>query len=625
MLHLEIEVQSLQFFIEKYSEQCKIVIHDANESKILTSKILSQCSSVQDINEVVEFDFYYTENRYLKIMVQDCKVCYGEAILNLGFYIENHLPLVIDKIPIHNRQDQEAYIQVGLAWNQSNQSEYKRVGNNRCKINQEIKKSEEWLRQKRECQHSPVQERGEILNHNREETLKKYSEQPSNFENHLKYSEVDKLNEPEVNTKRQQTVRVQKVSLLQQKSKEEKSDFDGPVALRENKFVVPGKRRTKNVQNHEEIMRGSTKPKANPKKLDQFDNFNSRPTQNEQALLLSCRQLEKGEYDENSLQIQNQMLQYQNKLMKQQNEKLLEQIKKSEAAFNLLSETYSALQSDYKKMQIQSFNSNFSNSFINELYNLPDKNSKEIQQIKKESEILKKENEILLKENDILKDEKDTQQQKYIQEISKLKEELTKIKNTIVELQKEKISLQNYVESRKDSQNNKEYCICLQKEELRANRDKFQYSTNICVETIYQVNDEKGRTKCSKNQIDNLLKNEGKFNQLSRSELQKLVYEYSNELQISQKENQQLILNSKKDQIRLESNQKELEITKRIVKLSDQRCSSLEHQIVQLEKAVLNGKQNIADMINAVMECGGQKLYDQVERCLAFRRSLKLE
>ncbi|CAD8159637.1 unnamed protein product [Paramecium pentaurelia] len=625
MLHLEIEVQSLQFFIEKYSEQCKIIILDVNESKILTSKILSQCSSVQDINEVVQFDFYYTENRYLKIMFQDCKVCYGEAILNLGFYIENNLPLVIDKIPIHNRYDQEAYIQVGLAWNQLNQSEYKRLGNNRCKINQEIKKSEEWLRQKRECQHSPIQERGENLIHNREDTLKKYSEQQSNFENHLKYSEIDKLNEGDVNTKRQQTVRVQKLSLQQQKSKEEKSDIDGPIGQRENKFVVPGKKRTKNVQNHEEIMRGSTKPKTNPKKLDQFDNFNSRPTQNEQALLLSCRQLENGEQDENSLQIQNQILQYQNKQMKQQNDKLQEQIKKSEAAFNLLSETYAALQSDYKKMQIQSFNSNFSNSFINELYNLPDKHSKEFQQIKKESEILKKENEILLKDNDILKDEKDSQQQKYTQEILKLNEELTKIKNNYNELQKDKIQLQNYLETQKNTQINKQYCICFQKEDFSTNRDKLQYNTSICVETIYQVNDEKGRAQTCKNQIDNLLKNDGKLNQFSQQELHKLVQEYSNELQIIQKENQQLILNSKKDQIRLESYQKELEITKRIVKLSDQRCNSLEHQIVQLEKAVLNGKQNIADMINAVMECGGQKLYDQVERCLAFRRSLKLE
>ncbi|CAD8155976.1 unnamed protein product [Paramecium pentaurelia] len=618
MLHLEIEVQSLQFFIEKQSEQCKIIILDENESKILMSKILSQCSSVQDINEVVEFDFNYTQNRYLKIMVQDCKICYGEAILNLGFYIENNLPLVIDKIPIHNRYDQEAYIQVGLAWNQLNQTEYKRLVNNKSKMNMDIKQSEEWLKQKRECQHSPIQQRGENLNHNREETLKKYQEQPCNFENLLKYSEIDKLNDADINVKRVQTVRVQKVCLSQQKSKEEKFDLDCPTVLRENKFVIPGKNRTKIVQNQEEILRGSTKPKANPKKIEQFDNFNSRPTQNEQALLLSCRQLEVGEQDDNFIQIQNQALKNQNKQTKQQNEKLQEQIKKSEAAFNLLSETYIALQQDYKRIQIQNFNNNISNS-------LSDKNSKEFQQIKKESEILKKEIEILLRENDILKDEKDQQKKQYIYEISKLNEELSKYKNTMYELQNEKNQLQNYIQSQKDSQIN-QYCyICLQKDELQGNKDKIQYKTNICLENIQQINDDKGKAKTSKYQIDNLLKNEGKLNQLSEQELQNLVFEYSNELQITLKENQQLILNSKKDQIRLESYQKELEITKRIVKLSDQRCSSLEHQIMQLEKAVLNGKQNIADMINAVMECGGQKLYDQMERCLAFRRSLKID
>ncbi|CAD8077367.1 unnamed protein product [Paramecium sonneborni] len=628
MLHLEIEVQSLQFFIEKQTEQCKIIILDTNESKILMSKILSQCMSVQDINEIVEFDFYYTENRYLKIMVQDCKVCYGEAILNLGFYIENNLPLVIDKIPIHNRNDQEAYIQVGLAWNQLNQNEQKRLGNNRFKLNQEIKKGEEWLRQKRECQHSPIQERGENVIHNREETLKKYQEQAINFENNIKYQEIDKLNEGEVNSKRQQTVRIQKVSMLQQKSKEEKCEYDCPTASRENKFVVPGKNRTKNnVQNREEIVRGSTKPKANPKKIDQFDNLNSRPTQNEQALLMSCRQLENAEQDENTLQIQNQILKNQNKLMKQQNEKLQEQIKKSEAAFTLLSETYTALQSDYKKMQIHSFNSNFSNSFIHELNNIQDKNSKEFQQINKECEILKKEIEILIKEKGILKDEKDQQYKKQNQEIFKLNQELMKITKIVNDLQDEKTQLQNYIESQKNLLNNKYNCICVQQDEFGSNRDKLLYSTSICVETIQSVHDEKIKANNSKSQIENILKNEGrqKFNKLSLAELQKLIYEQSNELQMSQKENQQLVLNSKKDQIRLESFQKELEITKRIVKLSDQRCSSLEHQIVQLEKAVLNGKQNIADMINAVMECGGQKLYDQVERCLAIRRSLKLD
>ncbi|CAD8078102.1 unnamed protein product [Paramecium sonneborni] len=627
MLHLEIEVQSLQFFIEKYTEQCKIVIVGADESKIMTSKILSQCSSVQDINEVVEFDFYYTENQYLKIMVQDSKVCYGEAILNLGFYIENNLPLVIDKIPIHNRNDYEAHIQVGLAWNQLNQGEYKRVGNNRFKHNQEIKKGEEWLKQKRECQHSPIQERGENMMHNREDTLKKYQEQTINFENNVKHQEIDKLNEVEVNSKRQQTVRIQKISLLQQKSKEEKCEYDCPTASRENKFVVPGKNRTKQIQNNEEILRGSTKPKANPKKIDQFDNLNSRPTQNEQALLLSCRQLESIEQDESSLQIQNHILKNQNKQMKQQNEKLQEQIKKSEAAFTLLSETYAILQSDYKRMQIQSFNSNFTNSFIHELNNVQDKNSKEFQQIKKECEILKKEIEILIKENDILKDEKDQLNKKQTQEISKLNEELMTIKNIVKEQETEKIQLQKYIESYKNSLTNKQYCICLQKDEHRINRDKLLFSTNICVETIQSVNDENVGTNCPKGQVDNFLKNEGrqKFNQLSHVELQQLVFEYLKELQITQKENQQLVLKSKKDQIRLESFQKELEITKRIVKLSEQRCSSIEHQIVQLEKAVLNGKQNIADMINAVMECGGQKLYDQVERCLAFRRSLKLD
>ncbi|CAD8164185.1 unnamed protein product [Paramecium octaurelia] len=627
MLHLEIEVQSLQFLIQKYSEQCKIIVLDENESKILMSKILSQCANVQDINEVVEFDFYYTENRYLKIMVQDCKICYGEAILNLGFYIENNLPLVIDKIPIHNRYDQDAYIQVGLAWNQVNQSENKRLGNYQSKMNTEIQKSDDWFRQKRECQHSPLEQRGENSNHHREDTLKKYQEQPSNFENHSKYSEIDKLIETDGNARRVQTVRVQKVCLSQQKSKEEKSDQDYPTALRENKFVVPGKNKTKNVQNHEEILRGSTKPKANPKKIEQFDNFNSRPTQNEQTLLTSCRQLEIGEQEDNFLQIQNQVLKHQNKLMKQQNEKLQEQIKKSESAFNLLSETYTALQSDYKRIQIQNLNSNFNNSFINELNNLADKNTKEFQQIKKESEILKKEIEILLRENDILKEEKDQQKKKYTHEISKLNEELTKSKNTTLELQNEKIQLQNYIQSQKDSQINQQCYICLQKDEFKPNKDKLQYKSSICAETIQQTNDEKARTRNSKLQIDNLLKNEGKqkLNQLSESELQRLVQEYSSELQITLKENQQLILNSKKDQIRLESYQKELEITKRIVKLSDQRCSSLEHQIIQLEKAVLNGKQNIADMINAVMECGGQKLQDQMERCLAFRRSLKID
>ncbi|CAD8198138.1 unnamed protein product [Paramecium octaurelia] len=732
MLHLDIEVQTIQFFIGSSLESCSIKLSDSFSTSALESKVRCKCKEIQEIWEKIELNVQYVEKGNLKLYFYDGQTIFGEATINLGFYIENNLPLIIDKITIQNKFDSEAQVQMSLAWNQVDQVQSKQIRQVSPLRDQPIptpqpqkpiaqqKKPADELHFDKRTVHATYTQWKDHQEMVREQYVKKLKEPIKKGQ--IEDEKFEEIRKPEVRVmspRRFQTPKDYKPINKQQIQKSTggfenlKSSNNNPLDFRQlNKDLqnnsnnrAPSKSpnrqdsriKTRNEvlsatspNEQSEILKGSTKPKPLSKKGDFQENFGTRPTQIEGGLTLSSKQLDtevdSTQWRQQLSQLQQENAQLKNQIQKLTNENqgLKDQQIKSEAAFNLLSETYSNLRNEYQRIQVKSFNNSSSHSLLanketDHLKRELDQKSKEIEFYKKEAELWKKDLEVTKRENAQIKREaeqykksldnisydlecqkRDNENKK--REIENLEKDLLRAQQAIQLVQNDsfmKASLlsgqntnQEILEQMKNLIKTKQIEVDSKIEEIKQNKIRIAYLEKELLEKGRHSQDQGEQIKNSSNQLEQ--ENEQLKEQLAEKngELKKktqeierlmaknnlilqqpdmqnrdqaeLLTDYIAQIAALKQENESLILQSKKDQVELESLQHQVEINKKIVVLSDQRHQTLEQQIAELEKAVVGGKQNMADVINAVMECGGPQLAEEVERFLITRRSTKV-
>ncbi|CAD8188602.1 unnamed protein product [Paramecium octaurelia] len=728
MLHLDIEVQTIQFFIGSSLDSCSIRLNDSSSTTVLESKVRCKCKEIQEIWEKIELNVQYVEKGNLKLFFYEGTTIFGEATINLGFYIENNLPLIIDKITIQNKFDSEAQVQMSLAWNQLDQVQPKQnrqVSPLRDQpppqrpIGQQKKPADELHFDKRTVHATYTQwkDHQEMV---KEQYVKRLKEPIKKGQQ--EDEKLEEVRKPEVrimSPRRFQTPKDYK-PLNKQQIQKSTGGFDNLKISNNNQLDF--RQINKDAQNNSnnrapskspnrydsrtktrnevlsatspieqsEILKGSTKPKPLPKKGEYQENFGTRPTQLEGGLTMSSKQLDtdgdSNQWRQQLSQLQQENVQLKNQIQKltNENQSLKDQQIKSEAAFNLLSETYSNLRNEYQRIQVKSFNNSSSHSLLtsketDHLKRELDQKSKEIEFYKKEAELWKKDLEVTKRENTQIKKEAEQQKKDFEnrsydfenqkrdnenkkKEIEYLEKELQRAQQAIQLIQNESFrnssqlsgqsGNQEILEQMKNLIKTKQIEVDSKNEEIKQNKIRIAYlekelyekgrrSQDQCDQIknlssqLEQENEqlkqqlvEKNVELKSKNQeIDRLMAQNNLILQspdMQNTDQAKLLNEYLVQIAALKQENESLILRSKKDQVEIESLQNQVEINKKIVVLSEQRHQTLEQQISELEKAVVGGKQNMADVINAVMECGGPQLAEEVERFLITRRSTKI-
>ncbi|CAD8092940.1 unnamed protein product [Paramecium primaurelia] len=733
MLHLDIEVQTIQFFIGSTLEQCSIKLSDSFSTTVLESKVKCKSKEIQEIWEKIELNVQYVEKGNLKLYFYDGQTIFGEATINLGFYIENNLPLIIDKITIQNKFDSEAQVQMSLAWNQLDQLQSKQIRQVSPMRDQPIptpppqkpvgqqKKPADELHFDKRTVHATYTQWKDHQEQVREQYVKKLKEPIKKGQ--IEDEKFEDIRKPEVRVmspRRFQTPKDYKPINKQQIQKSTggfenlKSSNNNPLDFRQinkdlqnnsnnrapskspNRYDSRVKTRNDVLQatspnEQSEILKGSTKPKPQSKKGELQENFGTRPTQMEGGLTMSSKQLDteidSSQWRQQLSQLQQENVQLKNQIQKLSNENqgLKDQQIKSEAAFNLLSETYSNLRNEYQRIQVKSFNNSSSHSLLmnketDHLKRELDQKTKEIEFYKKEAELWKKDLDVTKRENGQIKREaeqfkKDLEnrlidlesQKRDIEnknrEIENLEKELQRAQQAIQLIQNDsfrsasQLSGQNtnqeIMEQMKNLIKTKQIEVDSKNEEIKQNKIRIAYLEKELYEKGRRTLDQSEQIKNLSSQLEQeneklkqqlveknvelqsktqeierlMTQNNNAFLQspdIQNTDSNKLLNDYIVQINTLKQENQSLILQNKKDQVKLESLQNQFEITKNIVVLSEQRQQSLEHEILQLEKAVLGGKQNMADVINAVMECGGPQLAEEVERFLITRRSTKV-
>ncbi|CAD8193180.1 unnamed protein product [Paramecium pentaurelia] len=733
MLHLDIEVQTIQFFIGSTLESCSIKLSDSFSNTVLESKVRCKSKEIQEIWEKIELNVQYVEKGNLKLYFYDGQTIFGEATINLGFYIENNLPLIIDKITIQNKFDSEAQVQMSLAWNQLDQLQSKQIRQvspmrdqpiptppPQKPVGQQKKPADEFHFDKRTV-HATYTQWKDHQEQVKEQYVKKLKEPIKKGQ--IEDEKFEDIRKPEVRVmspRRFQTPKDYKPINKQQIQKSTggfenlKSSNNNPLDFRQinkdlqnnsnnrapskspNRYDSRVKTRNDVLQatspnEQSEILKGSTKPKPQSKKGELQENFGTRPTQMEGGLTMSSKQLDteidSTQWRQQLSQLQQENVQLKNQIQKLSNENqgLKDQQIKSEAAFNLLSETYSNLRNEYQRIQVKSFNNSSSHSLLmnketDHLKRELDQKSKEIEFYKKEAELWKKDLDVTKRENGQIKREveqfkKDLEnrlidlesQKRDIEnknrEIENLEKELQRAQQAIQLIQNDsfrsasQLSGQNtnqeIMEQMKNLIKTKQIEVDSKNEEIKQNKIRIAYLEKELYEKGRRTLDQSEQIKNLSSQLEQeneklkqqlveknvelqskiqeierlMTQNNNVFLQspdIQNTDSNKLLNDYIVQITTLKQENQSLILQNKKDQVKLESLQNQFEITKNIVVLSEQRQQSLEHEILQLEKAVLGGKQNMADVINAVMECGGPQLAEEVERFLITRRSTKV-
>ncbi|CAD8108210.1 unnamed protein product [Paramecium sonneborni] len=728
MLHLDIEVQTIQFFIGSTFDSCSIKLSDAFSTSVLQSKLRCKCKDIQEIWEKIELNVQYVEKSNLKFYFYDGQTIFGEATINLEFYIGNNLPLIIDNITIQNKFDQEAQVQISLAWNQIDQLSSKQlrqvsplrdqpiptplpqkpVGQQKKQVDEKrivhatyaqwkdhqesvkeqyVKKLKEPIKkgqmedEKFEEIRRPEQR---IMSPRRFQTPKDYKpinkqliqKSTGGFEN-LKLQNNNQLDFKQINKELQNNSNNRAPS-------KSPNRYDSRTKTRNEIQAI-----TSPIE-QSEILKGSTKPKAQSKKGEYQDNIGTRPTQLEGGLTMSTKQLDV-DIDNNQCKQQLTQLQQENTQLKNQvskltteNQGLKDQQIKSEAAFNLLSETYSNLRNEYQRIQVKSFNNSSSHSLLinketDHLKRELDQKAKEIEFYKKEAELWKKDLDVTKRENVQIKREAE-QYKKELEnksqdlesqrreidnknrELDNLEKELQRAQQAIQLIQNDSFrnasqlsgnnNNQEILEQMKNLIKTKQIEVDSKNEEIKQNKIKIAYLEKELYEKGRRSQDQSDHIKNVNQQLEQENEKLKQSLQEKNTELKsktqeierlitqnnvilqqpdiqnidsgKLLNEYTIQIATLKQENQSLIIQNKKDQVKLDSLQDEVEISKKIVVLSEQRQQSLEHEILQLEKAVLGGKQNMADVINAVMECGGTQLAEEIERFLITRRSTKI-
>ncbi|CAD8118745.1 unnamed protein product [Paramecium primaurelia] len=333
MLHLDIEVQTIQFFIGSTLEQCSIKLSDSFSTTVLESKVKCKSKEIQEIWEKIELNVQYVEKGNLKLYFYDGQTIFGEATINLGFYIENNLPLIIDKITIQNKFDSEAQVQMSLAWNQLDQLQSKQIRQVSPMRDQPIptpppqkpvgqqKKPADELHFDKRTVHATYTQWKDHQEQVREQYVKKLKEPIKKGQ--IEDEKFEDIRKPEVRVmspRRFQTPKDYKPINKQQIQKSTggfenlKSSNNNPLDFRQinkdlqnnsnnrapskspNRYDSRVKTRNDVLQatspnEQSEILKGSTKPKPQSKKGELQENFGTRPTQMEGGLTMSSKQL----------------------------------------------------------------------------------------------------------------------------------------------------------------------------------------------------------------------------------------------------------------------------------------------------------------------------------------------
>ncbi|CAD8184303.1 unnamed protein product [Paramecium octaurelia] len=713
MLQLQLEVRTIQFYINSMTEFCSIQFIHNLSSTPLKSLLKCRCRDIQEIREKIDLNIQYFDKGNLRLQIYDGQIIFGEATINLGFYIENSLPVIIDNITIQSRYDQEAYVEMSLGWNQFEQTQTKEIQQTNPIREQPlfIKLSQQTANRvpneidqqiENRLINAPSSEQNYILQSKQEYIDNKPIEQQKQLEDE-KIDDIPKAHLETINSRRFQTPKDSKLAKKQKIQKSSgllehyktqihsKSTYsDSKQGAREqglrivqkspNGFDSRAKIRIHQNEDNDAI-KGTAKQQRNCNKRPAATEDQGKNSQKYlEAGFFTSRQLEMDlkEYQQVSIQQllnENQQMQYQIQRLSLENQDLKEQLIKSEATFNLLSETYTKLRNEYKKVQIKNYDSSNNTFIINKEYEFIKKEleqkQKEIEFIQKETELGKIELEITKRENiqlqmDLEQIRKEANNRKienseYLKDIQEKQFKINTLEQQLLHQQVNQQSSQDLnLQDHSEEQNNyhlqqkmntmKIYRIEIDNyyQELIQTRQKLLFQESCgkqqseSLEERQQIN---SQLQQEINQLKQKLIESNKEIKSKTLEIEILKTQINSHLSIPdnqnldltslinqqstlnanlKQENQSLVHQNRKDQVKLESLQKELGIYKNIVKLSEQRQQSLEQEIQQLEKVVLNGKQNMADVINAVLECGGPTLAEAVERFLITRRSSKI-
>ncbi|CAD8091717.1 unnamed protein product [Paramecium sonneborni] len=118
MLQINIEVQTVYFYIDSPITYCHMQLNDSVTAVMLNSQLKCKCYEQQDIYEKVEIKTSYDpkNKKKLKLIFFENQSKFGEAVFDLDFYIQNKFQQLSDKLSIQSEQNEEAQLTFMFEW-----------------------------------------------------------------------------------------------------------------------------------------------------------------------------------------------------------------------------------------------------------------------------------------------------------------------------------------------------------------------------------------------------------------------------------------------------------------------------------------------------------------------------
>ncbi|CAD8131421.1 unnamed protein product [Paramecium pentaurelia] len=118
MLQINVEVQTVYFYIDSPIMYCHMQLNDSVTAVMLNSQLKCRCYEQQDIYEKAEIRTAYDpkNKKKLKLIFFENQSKFGEAVFDLDFYIENKFQQLSDKLSIQSEQNEEAQLTFMFEW-----------------------------------------------------------------------------------------------------------------------------------------------------------------------------------------------------------------------------------------------------------------------------------------------------------------------------------------------------------------------------------------------------------------------------------------------------------------------------------------------------------------------------
>ncbi|CAK77030.1 unnamed protein product (macronuclear) [Paramecium tetraurelia] len=118
MLQINVEVQTVYFYIDSPITYCHMQLNDSVTAVMLNSQLKCKCYEQQDIYEKAEIRTPYDpkNKKKLKLIFFENQSKFGEAVFDLDFYIENKFQQLSDKLSIQSEQNEEAQLTFMFEW-----------------------------------------------------------------------------------------------------------------------------------------------------------------------------------------------------------------------------------------------------------------------------------------------------------------------------------------------------------------------------------------------------------------------------------------------------------------------------------------------------------------------------